>query len=74
MLETLLTILRFDLPSPEILLEEDGCLNLTWHVGGKWADLSIFPDGKVCWAIEEKGHGTKLDEFRKLIAEFCDAP
>lgn len=62
MLEALLKILALDLPSPEIMLEEDGCLGLTWMIPkGAAADISIWPDGKLSWAIEGGGRGTAKD-------------
>lgn len=64
MLDTLLKILSWDLPSPEILLEEDGDLGLDWP--GVW--VSINKDGVVNWSIlSTRQHGTDIDELHTLI-------
>jgi hypothetical protein len=64
-IETLLEILRWDLPGPEIILEDGGCLGLDWDSGDK--SVSIHPNGKISWAIVGKGHGTDIVEFRKAM-------
>ena len=71
MLETLLKILSWDLPSPEILLEEDGDLGLDWP----GVSISINKDGGVSWAfLEEKRHGTDFDELRELLLKHWEKP
>ena len=66
MLETLLKILTWDLPSPEICLEEDGDLSLDWRD----ASVSINRDGNVNWAILSlKKHGTDLSELQRLLSD-----
>jgi hypothetical protein len=71
MLETLLMLLRLDLPCPEIMLEEDGCLNLYWLFDDECrVDVSIWPNGKVSWACDEpRRHGTDIEELKALLIE-----
>lgn len=67
MLETLLRILSWDLPAPEILIEEDGDLCLDWSEG---LSISINPSGGVAWAIlNPPAHGSDLDELKRLSAQ-----
>jgi len=82
MLETLKLLLQLDLPAPEILLEEDGCLNLEWYwseehykFGPRTIDVSIWPDGKVSWACSEpRRHGADIEELKALLKESHHAP
>lgn len=69
MLETLRKILSWDLPSPEILLEEDGCLCLDWlENSGTWVSVSIHPNGGVSWAgINPQRHGSDLKELQNYL-------
>ena len=71
MLETLVYILGWDLPSPEILLEEDGDICLDWC---DWhASVIINRSGGVSWAILDPGvHGTDLDELKTRLLELAD--
>lgn len=65
MLETLLKILSWDLPAPEIHLEEDGDLGLDY---GPNIWVCISPDGKVNWSIlEPSAHGTDIEELERLL-------
>lgn len=67
MLEALLTILRWDLPSPEIGLEEDGDIWLDWS--GK-VSVSINKNGGISWAIlSPKCHGTDINELHELLTK-----
>jgi len=66
MLETLLKILSWDLPAPEILLEEDG--NLGLDLADLGASVSIGKEGGVNWAIlEPKAHGTDIEELQRIL-------
>jgi hypothetical protein len=66
MLETLLKILSVHASSPEIMLEEDGCLGLDWPK----ITVSINPAGGVAWACSEPSrHGTDIDELLRLIED-----
>lgn len=74
MLETLLKLLSWDfLPAPEILLEENGDLNLDWSFpcgNLSYASISINKDGGVAWAMQSKGdsiHGDDLEEFKRIV-------
>lgn len=60
--KTLLKILSLDIPAgaPEIILEEDGDIGLSWN--GE-IDVSIAPTGLIAYAIFRGGHGTNIDEF-----------
>lgn len=72
MLETLLVILRWDLRSPEILLEEDGDICLDWN---GIASVSINETGKVSWAIfEGKRHGTDIEVLHNSLMAALKAP
>ena len=76
MLETLLTLLGWGLPAPEIRLEEDGDILLDWA----GADLvvvalsvSINSGGATNWVVTLGGqpgstkHGTDINELRELL-------
>lgn len=65
MLETLLVLLRWDLPCPEILLEDDDCLCLDYSDFN--ASVSIWPDGKLSWAVMDRGSGTDMEELRVIL-------
>jgi hypothetical protein len=65
MLETLLLILSWDLPAPEILLEEDGDICLNWIN----CTVSINKNGGLSWAKLAGPHGTRIDELKKLLME-----
>lgn len=69
MLETLLKILAWYLPAPEIRLEADGNICINWYLLDytKIASVSIDVAGGVNWATLHHGHGTNLDELRKLL-------
>lgn len=66
MIDTLLTLLKVDVAAPEILLEEDGCICLDY---GVTFSISIHPSGGVSWAVLDRGHGTDLNEFIKLLEQ-----
>lgn len=63
MLETLLKILSWDLPAPEILIEEDGDICLDWS---QVMSISINESGGVNWAIDDIGHGNDIEELERL--------
>jgi hypothetical protein len=69
MLETLLKILAWDFPSPEILLEEDGDICLEWSPSEGYISISISPSGKINWAAECYGrpHGTELNDVKAIL-------
>lgn len=67
MLETLLKILSWDLPAPEIFVEDDGCLGLEWADGDAW--VSIHPNGAVSWSALHGKHGTDMEELRAVLNE-----
>lgn len=67
MLETLLTVLSWGLPAPEILIEEDGDICLDWSEG---LSISINKAGGVNWAIlDPPAHGGDIEELQKLSAQ-----
>jgi hypothetical protein len=65
MLETLLKILAWDLPAPEILLENDGDICLDWPE----VSVSINKEGGVSWAILHGEHGTDIDVLKDFLEE-----
>jgi len=66
MLETLLKLLRVhNAPAPEIHLEDDDDLGLSFYDGN--ADISITISGKVAWAVTGGRHGTDLQEFIDIL-------
>jgi hypothetical protein len=67
MLETLLALLKVDVEAPEIILEEDGDLGLSYFDGR--VDISIAPSGCVAWAIFGGKHGSNLNEFIELLKQ-----
>lgn len=64
MLETLLKILSWDLPAPEIYLEEDGDLCVEWPA----ASVSINKNGGINWAGSGK-HGKDIEEVKELLCQ-----
>lgn len=59
--EVLKKLLSLDLPSPEIVLDDDGDICIEW--GGD-ASISVAPDGSyVNWAFCDELHGTDLEQF-----------
>jgi len=64
MLATLLEILRWNLPSPEIMLDEEGCIELDWFPN---TSVIIEPDGKISWSILHGGHGTDIVALKKAM-------
>lgn len=69
MIDTLLKILRWYLPAPEIRLLDDGDICLNWYLLDytKIATVSIDAAGGVNWSTLHHGHGTDVDELRKLL-------
>lgn len=69
MLETLLKILSYHYtPSLEIMLGEDGCLELDTP----GVSISIWPDGKVSWAIDGQKCGNKLDDMIAALEKWTE--
>jgi hypothetical protein len=64
MLATLLQILRWDGPAPEIMLESDGDICLDWTR----ASVSINENGGVAWAcLNPRARGTDLAGLRRAL-------
>lgn len=73
MLETLLLILSWNLPAPEILIEDDGDLNLDWSELA--ASVSINKSGGVAWAISKNRlHGTDIEILRRELEQAGKVP
>jgi len=70
MLETLLTILAWDIPAPEIFLEGDGDIGLEWPPQEVW--VSINRGGGVNW-VSPKSHGTDINELQELLNQLCQS-
>ena len=70
MLQTLLDLLAYDLPCPEIMLEEDGDICLEWEEPAWKSLISINPTGGVNWAVTEpREHGSNLDRLKAILHE-----
>jgi hypothetical protein len=68
MLTTLLEILGWDAPAPEILLEDDGDISLDWELD---ISVSINRAGGVSWAtLGPSRHGTSLAELRAIVEAY----
>ena len=80
MLETLLTILAWNCSpfAPDILLEKDGDIELSWYSEETHAvlDISITSGGKINWAGYRpdgfKDHGTDMDRCKNMMEILFD--
>ena len=77
MLETLLKILSWDLPSPTIMIEDDGDLELSFFDERLRfeCDISIATSGKINWAAQlgagRSEHGTDIDRVKTILEEIA---
>ena len=77
MLATLLEILSWDLPSPVIMLEQDGDIGLSFFEDRPDVafDISIAPSGKIAWAMnifpDRREHGTDIHRVKTLLEELA---